>query len=424
MAELMRKTGVAVFVLLMVSGSAFATDGYFSHGYGTKNKGMAGVGAALPLSPLIAATNPAAMLHLGNRSEVSISLFNPNRQYSITGNPSGYQGTFPLTPGTVESGSEVFFIPSFGINRMIDDVSSVGFSLFGNGGMNTDYDTKTFNNPQAPVMQPTGVNLSQLFAAVTYAREVLPGHSFGVTGIVAYQWFEAKGLQAFGGFSTDAAKLSDNGNASSFGYGARVGYMGRIAPRLAIGASYQTKIYMGELDDYAGLFAEQGGFDIPSNWTVGFAVNATQKLTVGADVQQIMYSDIKSIANPMNPANFQNGVMLGSEGGSGFGWEDMTVYKFGAQYAVNDGLSLRAGFAFGEQPIPENEMMFNILAPGVIEQHLTFGASKMLGGREFSIAVMKAFSNSVSGPNPMEAPGQQNIELKMHQWEFEFSVAF
>jgi len=37
---------------------------------------------------------------------------------------------------------------------------------------------------------------------------------------------------------------------------------------------------------------------------------------------------------------------------------------------------------------------------------------------------MSALSNSVTGPNPLEAPGQQNIEIKMDQWEIELGFSF
>ena len=33
---------------LLFATNAFATDGYFSHGYGVKSQGMGGVGIALP----------------------------------------------------------------------------------------------------------------------------------------------------------------------------------------------------------------------------------------------------------------------------------------------------------------------------------------------------------------------------------------
>ncbi len=410
---------VAVFVLSLTSSEALATNGYFSHGYGTQSKAMAGVGVALPLNTMDAASNPATMVFLGNRYDVAVSLFNPNREYTITGNPSMMEGTFGLAPGTVESDTKTFFIPSLGANWMLNPQSSFGLSIFGNGGMNTDYDTNTFWGTT-----PTGVNISQLFVSGTYARKINDNHGLGISAIFAYQYFSADGLEAFGGFSTDASKLTGNDNSNSTGFGFRVGYMGYILPNLSLGASYQSKIYMSEFDDYAGLFAEKGDFDIPANWTVGLAYNATDALTFAVDVQQVLYSGIKSINNPMNPTDFQQGILLGSDDGAGFGWDDMMVYKFGVQYAAIPSWTFRAGYSFGEQPIPESEVMFNILAPGVIEQHITFGLSKMVGEKEVSLSVMHAFSNSISGANPMEVPGQQEIELKMDQWEVEIGFAF
>lgn len=58
---------------LLGSGSALATNGYFSHGYGVKSLGMAGVGIALPQDGLAAATNPAGEAFLGNRADRSNS---------------------------------------------------------------------------------------------------------------------------------------------------------------------------------------------------------------------------------------------------------------------------------------------------------------------------------------------------------------
>ena len=77
--------------------------------------------------------------------------------------------------------------------------------------------------------------------------------------------------------------------------------MGEVLPFLNIGASYQTKIWMSKLEEYKGLFAEQGDFDIPATWTVGLALKATPELIFLVDVQEIYYSDVKSINNPLRP---------------------------------------------------------------------------------------------------------------------------
>jgi long-chain fatty acid transport protein len=280
--------------------------------------------------------------------------------------------------------------------------------------MNTDYDTNTFGGTK-----PTGVDLMQLFIEPTYARKLNAQHSIGVSPIIAYQRFEAKGLEAFGqlGFSSDAANLTNNDHDSSFGFGGRIGYLGEIVPGFFVGAAYQTKIYMSELDKYKGLFAEQGDFDIPANWSVGVSVEATPEITLALDVQQILYSGIDSVHNPMLP-NLQT-ALLGNDGGAGFGWDDMTIVKVGAQWQAAPDWMIRAGYSYGKQPIPDSEVLFNILAPGVIEQHITAGCTKKIGSnQELHLAIMYALENTVSGANPLEVPGQQTIELKMKQWEY------
>ncbi len=419
---------VIVSVLsVMLFDSVWATNGYFSHGYGTQSKGMAGVGVALPTSSLTAATNPAGMFFVGNRYDIGLAIFNPNRQYTVT-NTSNAPNNFPLAPGTQESDSKLFVIPAAGANWMINDVSSVGVSIYGNGGMNTDYDTKTYDNPQAPVTKPTGVNFSQLFIGATYARSVVENHVLGITGILAYQMFSADGLQAFGGFSSDPSKLTNNDTDSAIGIGLKLGYMGYVLPNLSIGAAYQPKTFMGEFDEYAGLFAEKGDFDIPSNWTIGLAYSPIETVTLGFDIQQIDYSETKSVGNKMNPGNIVSpdnptGTKLGDDDGPGFGWEDMTVLKFGGHWNCYDTWVLRAGYSFGEQPIPASEMLFNIISPGVIEQHLSIGASKMIGEREVSIAITRALTGNADGPNPM-GPTAQSIELEMDQWDIEIGFSF
>jgi len=413
---------VVMMIALSFVATASATNGYFAHGYSIKNKALAGAGTALPLDSLAASTNPAGMAFVGKRIDFGLTFFNPNREYTVRGNPSGFPGTFGFKPGTFESDSEWFIIPSLGGNWILDDKSSLGVSIYGNGGMNTDYPTNTYYDFSAST---TGIDLMQLFITPTYARKLHPKHAVGVSPIFAYQSFAQSGLQTLGdmGFSSEPDKIANNGHDNSYGYGSRIGYLGEVLPNLNLGASYQTEIKMSRFDKYEGLFAEQGDFDIPSNWSVGLAYNATPALTLAFDVQQIYYSDVKSVGNSMLP-NLTNSK-LGNDGGAGFGWDDMTIYKVGVQWKSSPDWVWRAGYSYGEQPIPDKEMPFNILAPGVIEQHATVGFTRTIGNnQELDFALMRAFSNSVKGPNKLEVPGQQTIELKMDQWEISVGYSY
>ncbi|MCP4202413.1 MAG: hypothetical protein GY769_10835, partial [bacterium] len=301
---------------------------------------------------------------------------------------------------------------------------SFGLSVYGQGGMNTDYPAPTFG------VSPTGVNLSQLFIVPTYATKFgSEDHSIGISPIIAYQTFEAEGLQAFGMFSSDPAKLTNNGADTSTGFGAKVGYLGKLSPQLSLGIAYQTKISMDEFSDYAGLFAGDGNFDIPSNYVVGIAYKFGDNAVFVLDMQEIMYTDVKGVSNPIFPALGRAFMgdpsgLLGSPTGPGFGWEDMTVIKAGLQWGSED-WTWRLGYSTTDQPIPGTEVLFNILAPGVVEDHITVGFTRDLASnRAFSVSLMHAPSVSVSGPNPLEAPGQQTIEIAMDQWDLEIGYSW
>ena len=115
---------------------AFATNGYFSHGYGIKAKSIGGAGIALPQDALAAATNPAGMALVGNRMDFGLDWFSPKRTTIHTG---GTPNAVGINEGTYDSGNNNFFIPEFGYNKMMSPNSSLGIAVYANGGMNTDY---------------------------------------------------------------------------------------------------------------------------------------------------------------------------------------------------------------------------------------------------------------------------------------------
>ncbi|MEP0860291.1 MAG: outer membrane protein transport protein [Ignavibacterium sp.] len=338
----MKKSFVVLILLFgFLSQSTFATDGYFRHGYGIKYSALAGSGVAVSLSSLGAITNPASIIRTNNSIEINLSVFSPNRDYTITGNPSGFPQTFGLTPGKIESDKNIFFFPTIGLKRGIADNMAIALSIYGNGGMNTDYPAQTFYESSSP---NTGVNIEQMFSNLTYAVEVTKGQSIGVAAIFGWQRFAAKGLAAFSPFSSDPANLSGNSWSTSTGFGFKVGYQGILTDWLSIGVTYQSKINMSEFERYAGLFAEKGDFDIPANWTAGVAVSPNKDWTILLDVKQILYSGIKSVSNPMLP-NLQTS-QLGKDDGAGFGWKDITSVKFGVMYKAIENYTLMAGYSY------------------------------------------------------------------------------
>jgi long-chain fatty acid transport protein len=381
---------------ILASPLAHATNGYFPIAYGAKNEAMGGASIALPLDSLAAANNPAGMVMVGDRVDFGLIWFRPNRSTEITGNDCSGLPCAP--PGSLNgtydgNGKSNFFIPSFGYNRMINADTSIGVSVFGNGGMNTQYDT----SPLTPLggSSPAGINLEQLFISPTWAMKLNPTNAVGVALNLAYQRFSATGLEPFEPASSFPNNVTNNGTDTSTGYGIRIGWTGEVTPIVTLGATYQTKTKMSKFDKYKGLFAEQGGFDIPSKYGVGIAVKAMPETTVAFDIEHINYSDVASVHNPLvlPPPTF-----MGDNNGAGFGWQDINVFKLGISHAYSSGFTVRVGYDHCDQPIPSSQTFFNMAAPGVVQDHLTLGGTWTLADKsEISVGYVHAFKKTVNG---------------------------
>ena len=442
----MRKTLLAAAAAMAFAPAlAFATDGYFSHGYGMKAKGRGGAATAMATDAFGGANNPASMVWVGDRLDLGLDWFSPKRNAARTGSAAGIDAAST-------SGSDNFLIPEFGYNKMLNPDMSLGVTVYGNGGMNTDYPGGEiaagspvcggFNPAPGPYNMlcgngRLGVDLQQLIVAPTFAMKAAGRHSFGISPLFGYQRFKAEGLQGFQGFTPNPATfatdnhLTNNGYDTSTGFGVRVGWMGRISDSISLGAAYATRMKMSKFDKYKDLFAEEGGFDLPSNFNAGVAFAATPKVTIAADFQRINYSDVKSVSNAStNTGNAVAGTgftvgSLGCTDCRGFGWQDVNVIKIGVEYQYNPALTLRAGYNHSDNPIQARDVTFNILAPGVVQDHVTAGFTYAVGkSSEITVAYMHAFKKSVSGPSLYNNVGVPAGNEKIEMYENSLGIAW
>jgi long-chain fatty acid transport protein len=407
-----KKSQSAVFAAALAAGllplSAQATNGYFTHGVGARTQAVAGVSTALPQDAMVIASNPAGISALGNRLDLGVSLFRPVRGAVIEGNFAGANGRYD------GNDTELFVIPELAYVRELSSELTAGIAIYGNGGMNTDYGT----NPFAAFGSTgsAGVNLEQLFVTPALSWKLSEQHSVGVAATFAWQRFEMKGIGAFDNpfFTSAPGRVTNNGDSWGKGAGVKLGWTGQLTPTLTLGASWASRINMDRFERYAGLYAEQGGFDIPATYALGAAWKSSERLTLAADWQHIEYGSIKSIANPLS--NLLSGNALGTRYGGGFGWRDIDVIKLGAIYQYSEQLTLRAGVSRADQPVPASETFFNILAPGTIRDHVSAGASwKTTGGSEWSLSYTHALKEWIKGQQSIPMPfggGNANVHLK------------
>lgn len=398
----------AMVAALTVSAPAEATNGYFSHGQGPKSQGMAGAGTAMSKSPIASVVNPALAEKVGNMAGACGEIFMPDRDATITGTK-------------YESDNKFFAIPCAGANTRIDDVSTIGVALIGNGGMNTDYDPiPQFGTSRA------GVDLAQAMLGINYAREIGGGVTLGIMPMLAYQRFKATGLENFTApvgtpfqRSTAPDSVTNNGYDNSWGYGITLGALWDVNDMLSFGASYKSRTYMSRFDKYKGLFAEQGDFDIPASARLGMAIKPVPEVTVALDYERIFYGDVASISNTgaagAGGCFTSPGALLGTDEGCGFGWKDMDVWRIGVEWQATPQLALRTGYSVNSGFADGQETAFNILAPATIKQHASVGMTYVFDETwSMSAAYTRGFSASLEGNSPTLAGAPVKLRMDQH----------
>ncbi|MDH5710883.1 MAG: outer membrane protein transport protein [Gammaproteobacteria bacterium] len=437
---------------LFVPLNSYATNGYFLIGFGAKSRAMGGTGVANNTDGMAAAFNPATMIDSGDSFDLGAEFFRP--EVAIY-HDSGLMG---LTNET--SNHDKFVVPSMGGVYRWNDRVAVGAAVIG-AGMKTEYN-QTVNNSACTSLggvgcPPTvfnilnnlasneaGVELYQIQMLPSIAYKIDKTHTVGATFVMAGQYFRAEGLEDFGfaGFTSGGAAstqieaqngLTGVGFSHSFGMGYRLGWLGNfLNGDLKLGVNYSDRVDMNKFSRYDKLFAEQGDFDIPENWTMGLAYKAQPDMTLAFEIQRINYSDVASVGNPgpnaadptdlnpLCPGADTLDCKLGGTLGMGFGWTDQTIYKLGYEWQYTEKLALRAGLNYGKAPIPKDQVLFNMLAPATIEKHITLGFEyKFNEDYWLSVNYMHAFLNTIKGPTAFGVGGAtvtgSNASIAMYQ---------
>ncbi len=104
--------GAMIVALLSIPSAALATNGYFSHGYGMKGKGMAGATATMAQDAFAGANNPASGVWAGGRLDLGVDWFSPRRKVTRSGSGGG------ALDFSADSDSTNFFVPEIGYNAM------------------------------------------------------------------------------------------------------------------------------------------------------------------------------------------------------------------------------------------------------------------------------------------------------------------
>ncbi len=416
-----RLTLLCAAILPLLPLSSHATNGMNMEGYGPIAAAMGGASMGYDNGSAAMMNNPATigMMDAGSRLDIFFGFLGPKVEAETMGMKAESDGT-------------AYYMPAAGFVRKQDKIS-YGLGLYGQGGMGTEYGSNSFMSMGAGLENRTELSVGRIIVPLTYdindklvvggsvdfvwvgldLRMAMSGAQFGDMATPGQQTIgTASGSlpAAIGAFGMPVNYAyfdfsNDNrfsGKARGYGGAAKLGAAYRVNGRLTLGASYHSETKLGDMEtDEAKISVnlDNGGtptnvelsgkmkvndFQWPATWAVGAAYQATDKLLLAADIKRINWSETMQDFSMSFVADQSPGNDLSGSFGPGADfrggtldavlfqrWEDQTIYQVGGAYQLNPQLTLRAGYNYASNPVPDQYL--NALFPAVVEDHITVG---------------------------------------------------
>jgi len=431
---MMKRAAVAVAILasLAVAPAARATNGMRMIGFGPVQDSMGGVGVGATLDACSLLSNPAGIADLGQRLDAGGAFFKPTVKYSATGTAVPIPGVaFVANDGaSLDSNRGGSPIPALAYVHPITEQLSAGIGVFGVAGMGVDYKSNLyFGNTYTSYMQ----------ARFTpgFAYKVNDMLSLGATANVMVAQMKYDVASGFGQAVHDTA--------TALGIGGTFGAKFTPVRIVTLGAAYETKSSFQDFSftvpDRANPFASFPGqpatipggtdklhFDQPQSFTFGGSVSPIERLLLAVDVQWINWAQTMGQGLPKYSTDPNaTGVIPFN-----MNWHNQWVFKFGAQVAVAQGLTVRAGYNYGKMPLDPNRAFENLAFPAVVEHHITGGLGYAVSDRlALNVTGLYAPTAKLQGSNADVPPalggtgqGIQSYTTEMSQFEIDFGLAY
>ncbi|HEX9020623.1 MAG TPA: outer membrane protein transport protein, partial [Nitrospirota bacterium] len=241
------------------------------------------------------------------------------------------------------------------------------------------------------------------------------------------------------------------GKARGDGFAGKVGAVYKVSNDVHVGLTYHSKTWLGDMEangatvsmNVAGPGVGGGPVTIPVTgkiqvkdfqWPqtagVGLAYKATPELLIVFDYKWINWADVMKDFKMTFTADATQADLNAKNFGLGGQsldaalyqkWKDQHVFMIGAGYKVSPEWTLRAGFNYANNPIPDTYL--NALFPAIEKTHVTIGAGYMISTAS-SIDASFTYAPEVkatSGPNAPEgatvAHSQTNAQI-MYGYRF------
>jgi long-chain fatty acid transport protein len=207
------------------------------------------------------------------------------------------------------------------------------------------------------------------------------------------------------------------------GFGAQAGVRWQADKDLSFGLSVSTPTwfhsYSWSADDGSGN-PRTVTFDMnrPLTAQLGFNYTVAESTHLLADLGYMAYGSTKG---------FENSGFRPDGSIKGLGWKDAWTFEVGIQHALNQSVTLRAGYNYCTDPIPSEMTFYNVGSPLHVLQHLSIGASVVLAPSvTLDLSYTRGTSNTQSSSwyNPYGAVPGTNLTSVTSGNEFAVGVTF
>ena len=151
---------------------------------------------------------------------------------------------------------------------------------------------------------------------------------------------------------TPDSRIHFDGDGQAFG--ATAGVMWKITPQHTVGIVYRSP-FMINFDGHASLKTPLGtesksahaAIQFPQSVAGGYAFRPTKKLKLEADIEWTNWETLHKIVLH-EPGGSLDGTPIP------FDWQDSLFYEFGAQYELDDHWTVRGGYIYSENTVPNS----------------------------------------------------------------------
>jgi long-chain fatty acid transport protein len=379
-------------------------QGLVNHGAGPINRAMAGASTAAPVDFGSTYWNPANLSGL-ERPEFLLGseLVIPSTHLTTTVPRGSIGGLFPTQNRYGVARSDTGVVPNLatGVAFRLDDESpwTYGLGVFGFVGGNVNYAGSLTTPLLTPRRPPDTLGFGPIWAnasllAINPSASVRLSDRLAIGGGPVISSMTLGMVPAFfapgprDAFGLPTFPVAAN-SRTFWGGGFQLGLLYELDEDWNIGFSYKSPIWQERWAynaSFADLAPRRVGIQaqIPAIYSWGIAYKGIDRTLIDVDLRYFDYA---------NAALFGQSVPDG-----GLGWRGVFAVATGGQYALTDRVTLRAGYLYNSNPIPEPATLFNVQLPGITTNTLSLGASyRLTDGILLSLAWVHGFRNAIQG---------------------------